>query len=263
MKISLIMDNPRSWYAPHCLNLGTALRSRGHEVTVSMSGPVGEGDLAFYLSYEKRVRPEVRALHTQNLVAHSSDLPKGRGWAPLTWQILEGASTIKNTLFEMTDPIDAGRIMLQNVMFFNGRELLPELHAIQGEMINRLIVEYADRIANADNLPMFGRAGREQAGEPTYYRRRTPEDSKLDISKTFREQFNLLRVCDNQLYPAFFVIHGRRYTVLITGIPESGAPVLDPDVILGELFDWLGAPGNYYYPASLRGYTYGVVIIGA
>ena len=44
----------------------------------------------FYLSYEKIVEKKVLKKFKNNLVIHASDLPKGKGWSPLSWQILKG-----------------------------------------------------------------------------------------------------------------------------------------------------------------------------
>jgi methionyl-tRNA formyltransferase len=46
---------------------------------------------------------------------------------------------------------------------------------------------------------------------PTYHRRRTPEDSRLDPHQSIASQFDLLRICDPDRYPAFFDFRGRRY----------------------------------------------------
>src|SRR5690606_20519327 len=54
-----------------------------------------------------------------------------------------------------------------------------------------------------------------QRGVPTYYRKRTPEDSRIDPSKPLMESFNLLRVADPERYPAFFEMHGRRFKIRI------------------------------------------------
>ena len=59
--------------------------------------------------------------------------------------------------------------------------------------------------------PAIVLSGIEQSGESTYYPRRGPEDSRLDVNKSLREQFNMLRVVDNDRYPAFFEIAGERY----------------------------------------------------
>ena len=57
--------------------------------------------------------------------------------------------------------------------------------------------------------------GRKQTGLTTFYSRRGPEDSKLDINKTISEQFNLMRVCNNEKYPAFFIKDGVKYLLKI------------------------------------------------
>jgi methionyl-tRNA formyltransferase len=54
-----------------------------------------------------------------------------------------------------------------------------------------------------------------QKGEESFYPRRKPEDSKLDLQKTLSEQFNLLRVCDNERYPAWFEENGVKFIIKI------------------------------------------------
>ena len=54
-----------------------------------------------------------------------------------------------------------------------------------------------------------------QEGKETIYPRRRPKDSELDITKTIEEQFNLLRIVDNEKYPAFFNIDGKEYILKI------------------------------------------------
>jgi len=55
----------------------------------------------------------------------------------------------------------------------------------------------------------------EQGGGETFYEKRDKEGSKLDIDKTIREQFNLLRIVNNDDYPAFFELEGNRYILKI------------------------------------------------
>ncbi len=55
-----------------------------------------------------------------------------------------------------------------------------------------------------------------QCGEPgPYMPRRTPLDSQLDPGKSLAEQFDLLRVVDNERYPAFIYHRGKRYLIKI------------------------------------------------
>ena len=208
MNITLLMDNLASWYYPHAQALQKSLIERGHEAAlVHTTEEVRVGDMAFFLSCEKIIKKEIRDRNRLSLVAHSSDLPKGKGWSPLTWAILEGKSAVTNTLFEAVDKVDAGKIYLQNTMRFAGHELLPELHAIQGTKINELVLEFVEQYSAI--------TCREQRGEESFYRKRTPEDSELDPNKTIAEQFNLLRVTDNEKYPAFLRYRGKKYILKI------------------------------------------------
>jgi methionyl-tRNA formyltransferase len=167
------------------------------------------GDLCFYLSYGSIVDSEKRSCYQHNLVVHESDLPQGRGWSPLTWQILEGRNRIPLTLFEAVDTVDAGLVYLQEWIDFQGNELVDELRAGQGEatvsLCRRFVLAY----------PEIVDTGQEQTGEASYYARRRPAHSRLDADKTIREQFNHLRVVDNERYPAFFDFGGKRFLITI------------------------------------------------
>ena len=46
-------------------------------------------------------------------------------------------------------------------------------------------------------------AAQPQCGDVSFYPRRRPADSRLDPELSLAEQFNLLRVVDNQLYRPF------------------------------------------------------------
>ncbi len=138
----------------------------------------------------------------------------------MTWQILEGANGIPITLFEATDALDAGQIYIQQIFELQGTELVEEWRALQARATVRLGVEWLDRYDD-----VIGEAW-PQKGEAIHYRRRRLADSQLDNQRSLAEQFNLLRVVDNQRYPAFVEIEGRRYDLGIrpaAAIKPSGA----------------------------------------
>ena len=56
----------------------------------------------------------------------------------------------------------------------------------------------------------------QQVGEPgEYLRKRNPADSRIDPNISISDQFNLLRVADQQRYPAFFDYQGVKYLIKI------------------------------------------------
>ena len=144
-------------------------------------------------------------MHRHNMVVHESALPCGQGWSPMTWQILEGVSCIPISLFEAVADLDAGPIHLQTSINLNGTELVDEWRQLQAEATINLCLQWVDRYREIID------AARPQRGEASQYRRRRQVDSRLDPESSLAEQFELLRVVDNDYYPAFFEWRGRRY----------------------------------------------------
>lgn len=208
MIVTLLVDNKGSWFIPHAQRLREELLARGHDaVLVHDAEAVRKGDLAFFLSCERLIKKPIRDRNAHSLVVHSSALPEGKGWSPMTWAILEGENELTNTLFEAVDAVDAGDIYMQNTIQFDGHELLDELHDKQGKGICQLILSFIDAYPDVTAYP--------QEGEETFFDRRNPLDSELDTSKTIAEQFDLLRVVDNKKYPAFFRHRGHTYRLTI------------------------------------------------
>lgn len=206
MLIQILVDNIGSWIIPYAKELSDQLEDKGHEVYLIHShDEVKEGDILCLLSCE-RIFKELH-LNKHNLVVHESDLPEGKGWSPLTWQILEGKDKITITLFEASKEVDAGDIYAKEFIQLEGHELLDEIKHQQALKTKKLIIDFVENYSNVETSP--------QDGESTYYPKRTPKDSKLDIGKSIKEQFDLLRVCDNERYPAYFEFHGEKYLIKI------------------------------------------------
>ncbi|MGB3547647.1 MAG: hypothetical protein WBA17_11770 [Saprospiraceae bacterium] len=204
--VQILVDNPASWMVPHARRLVDELTRAGHAAKLLHEHEaVEQGDILCLLSCEKLFKR--LELNRHNLVVHSSDLPRGKGWSPLTWQILEGKNDIPMTLFEAAAEVDAGVVYNRAVLTFNGTELLPEMTRLQGEKIVEIILRFVAAYPRVNGKP--------QEGESTFYPRRRPADSRLDPERSLAEQFNLLRVCDNERYPAFFDFRGERYTIRI------------------------------------------------
>ena len=51
--------------------------------------------------------------------------------------------------------------------------------------------------------------------EPSYYRRRIPADSQIDPRQSIDNQFDKIRVCDPNRFPAFFELNGKKYKLLL------------------------------------------------
>ena len=165
-------------------------------------------DIMFVISYHSIIKDDFIKKNKHNIVIHESALPKGRGWAPLFWQILEGKKDITFSLIEVDSKLDAGNIYFQEILTLSGFELNSEIRMKQV----RLTIQMCKRFVELyPKLP----ASTKQTGEPTFYPKRTPLDSELSVHKSIFEQFDLLRIVDNENYPAFFMLNGRKYLLKI------------------------------------------------
>lgn len=208
MRIDVLCSDPR-----HPILPGLVQWCEAHGATLHGDmGTLEGGDFLFLISCQQLIGPALRARYRHTLVLHASDLPAGRGMSPHVWQVLEGAGRITVTLLDAADPVDTGDIWQQLAFTLDGHELCDEINA---RLFAAEFELMAWALAHCD-----GRAARPQVGEPSHYRRRRPEDSRIDPHKPLAEQFNLLRVADPERYPAFFELHGHRYEIVLRKVGE-------------------------------------------
>lgn len=218
MKISIICsstDHP----VYSTLKMWQNNRSSLHDIElVQSSHELSGGDILFLISCGEIIRQNVRNIYKVTLIVHASNLPKGRGMSPHVWQILEGKNSITITLLEAEDKLDSGAIWAQREMLLEGHELYDEINtklfAIESELMDFAV----------DNFDMIAPESQHDF-EPTYYRKRNPEDSRIDPDKTIAEQFDLLRVSDSERFPAFFNLRGHRYKIRIEKIKFGGGVI--------------------------------------
>jgi len=210
MKISILTDNRKSWFLSYGFELKRQLEGSGHCVEyVFSSDEIPMGDICFLLSCSRILKTAYLQRNSHNIVVHASDLPKGKGFAPLQWQILEGREEIKLTLFEVVSKVDTGPYYLKNSLIFNGRELYNELREKLALKIIDMCVNFAE---NNDRLLAIPQIGKE-----SFYNKRTENDDQIDPKKTIAELFNHFRIADNENFPLWFIYRGRKYYLKIFG----------------------------------------------
>ena len=207
MKVSILVDNPKSWFNKYLDKLFKVVKRYDPKARfVNHSGRLTKGDILFILSCDRILTKEKLALHQNNIVVHASDLPKGRGWSPTTWQVESGKNRIPITLFEASEGCDTGDYYMKDCVKFKGTELIDEIREELGKRVIRMIEKY---------LSLYPMKAVPQKGKPTYYRKRKPEDNKLRANKSIKSQFNKMRVADNEQYPIYFSFKGKKYILKV------------------------------------------------
>lgn len=172
-----------------------------------------DGDILFLVSCSEFITKAIRDRFRYTLVLHASDLPRGKGWSPHVWSVINGENHITVSLINAEDTIDSGDIWRTANIQLDGTELYQEINQKLFTAEISLINWACQHIESAEP--------RRQHGEESYYPKRAPEDSRIEPSASIAEQFDLLRVCDERRFPAFFEFRGKRYRIRLEKMDEQ------------------------------------------
>lgn len=164
-------------------------------------------EVVFVLGYTKILDDYFLSRNKLTLVIHESAVPMGKGFSPIQWQLLDGAESVTVTLLECGRQVDSGDIILQERLDFDGTELFEEIRSKQAKSSVSLIKKFLH------SYPNFSRV--KQVGIGSTFPKRGPEDNRLCVYKTIKDQFNLLRVGNNEEWPSYFEYRGSKYVLKI------------------------------------------------
>ena len=207
MIINILCDNKNSWFWEKNKDFLKKIENKHKLNLVNDQKELVKGDIAAFISCNNLVKNEYLALNESNIVCHPSNLPKGRGFSPIAWEILNNSKKLTFTLFEANEKVDDGDVYFKKEIELLGTELNADLRSIQAEITFELILKFINEYPNINRS--------KQIGEATYYRKRNKNDSELDINKSIKEQFNMLRIADNLNYPAHFFYKKQKYILKI------------------------------------------------
>jgi len=207
MKIDLLCSNPHHPVMPWLETWRDRRRGDDDVALHNEASRLAGGDVLFLISCTEILSPERLSLYRHALVLHASDLPRGRGWSPHVWAIIAGASAITLSAISVAEKVDTGDVWAKRTF-----DVPP--HALHDEITTALFD--AELTLMDEVIDMIGRGEQpvpQPDIEPTHCPRRTPADSELDPRKSIAEQFDKMRVCDPDRYPAFFRMHGHVYEI--------------------------------------------------
>lgn len=190
-------------------------QNSAHQVSlVHSKEQLNKGDLLFLISCEEIVTAADREKFVKTLVIHASDLPNGKGWSPHVWELLAGAEEIVVSLLEAEGKVDSGDIWDKLKIQIPKTALYEEINTLLFSAELQLM-DFA--IKNFNTVKPVKQS---LESPDSYWPKRKPQDSELDIDKTINEQFNLLRVSDPNRFPAFFYKDGIKFLVKIVAVDE-------------------------------------------
>jgi len=208
--ITLLCDQSDSFFLNHITKAQEIVEKFGYNFDfINDKSRIKSGYILFAAAARSILSSEELSKHEFNVVLHPSKLPQYRGSGVVAWSILDGASELWVTSFIATKELDLGPIVWQSSRNLNGLELMDEIRALQAE----LFLEHINYVLGLEKITG---TPQERGKSSQVYRRRSQEDSRLDIEESLGSQFNLLRTVDNLRYPAFFDFNGERFYLFIS-----------------------------------------------
>ena len=206
-KVTFLLDKSNLWFEKQLKNYNFRLNNRYIFKVSKNPNNIKNQDIVFPLSYTRVLPESFLQKNELVLIAHPSKLPKDKGFAPLQYQILRNKNKVYMSLIKAVKEVDAGPIYFQNSFVLNGTELFDEIRKIQGIQLLNIIKKFLIKYPKVKS--------KKQIGKGNFNKRRYPKDSQLDINKTIKQQFNHLRINDNELHSSFFYYKGQKYIIKV------------------------------------------------
>jgi len=201
-----LLDKNNNWIEKKLLKFINKLPNK-YKYTITKNPKNIKNKIIFVIGYTKIFDENFLKKNKEVLIIHPSKLPKDRGFSPVQNQILQKKNKIFISMIKAAKEVDAGPICIQNYFSLEGHELSDEIREKQAAATFKLIKIYFNKYPK---IKFFG-----QKGKSTFNFKRKFKDNRVDINKSIKSQFNLLRIVNNDLFPANFEYKNRTYLLKI------------------------------------------------
>jgi methionyl-tRNA formyltransferase len=211
------------------------LPSDGFEVTATDSFPEDPShyQLVIPWCYRKVIK---RAASAGNVVImHSSDLPNGRGWAPIYHAFGEQKAEYVISGIFAADEVDTGDVIVRARFAIEEGYTAPFIRALDKELSAVLIGKILE------HWPVGPPEGVKQVGAGTFHPRRYPADNEVDLSASLSELLPHLRGVESGS-PAFFQYKNVKYLIEVRpeAVPSKPTQVTIEYPALNKVELWRG-----------------------
>jgi len=208
IKVAYLLDNSNNWIKKYIKKSKLLIKSQKYTFKIFTNfRKIKNHDIVFIISYTKILKHSFLKKNKLNLVIHASSLPRGKGFAPIQWQILKKKNKINFCLLKATEKVDGGEIYEKDFILLDGTELYDKIRYLQAMATIKIISRFLKKYPDVTSI--------QQKGRSTFYRRRTKKDSILNINLPIKKLFNQMRIANNEKWPLFFIYKKKKYIIKI------------------------------------------------
>lgn len=141
-KIAFLFDKRNNWIKKYFKKNQFISNKKFKFIFIYDEKLIKNFDILFIINYTKIIDQNILKLNKLNLLIHESDLPKGKGFAPVQWQILNNKSKITVKLIEATQKVDSGDIYGETKFTVNKTDLNNDIREQQANATIKLISNF-------------------------------------------------------------------------------------------------------------------------
>jgi methionyl-tRNA formyltransferase len=156
------------------------------------------------------------------VIFHMTDLPFGRGGSPLQNLIARGIYETQISALKCVKEVDAGPIYLKRPLNLYGAA--EDIYLRASKIVEKMIVD----IIKTNPQPVA------QVGEPTFFKRRRPEQGNLLDAESLEQAFDLIRMLDADGYPNSFINVGNFRLEFTRASRKADSLIADVKIILQD-----------------------------
>lgn len=175
-------------------------------------------DLLFAVGLSQLVKAELLAIPAQGCIGfHPTQLPQGRGRAPIAWLILEGKPGAA-TFFRMDENADAGPILAQTRFDVAEDDYAADVIASMDKAIDSALDDWLPALKQG-----IWKSVEQDESQATYYGKRTPADGLIDWKQPAQKIYALIRAASHP-HPGAFTFSSKTKMIIWRAKPEKNLP---------------------------------------
>jgi len=166
-------------------------------------------DIAFAVSWRYMIPSSVYQVpRLGTYVFHDSYLPAYRGFSPTVWAMINGEDHTGATLFEISDEVDAGDILDQEIVPIGPDETISGVV----DRVTQIYLQILER--NLAGLLKGSMTSKPQDhNQATYTCKRALEDNQINWTASAEEIYNFIRALSHPYPGAYTTLSGKKITV--------------------------------------------------
>ena len=180
-----------------------------HHVEVGINLPINSSDYDLIVAWS--YRKIIQNISTPNniIIFHSSNLPKGKGWAPIYNSIASGEEYFVISGILAASKVDSGDLVIKAKFKIKPEYMAKDIRLFDKKISLLLVGELLSRFQKNSIT------GIKQVGDSSFNKRRYKEDNEIDIKKSFASLISHFRACEESA-PPFFYYKNVRYDIKVT-----------------------------------------------